>query len=73
MLDDYSRYIISWGLTNFISTEDVKVALESVIAQTGVGDVKVRRKPRLLSDSAPYSLSKDLRQYLEDKEINPIK
>jgi putative transposase len=70
VLDDYSRYIISWDLTDSMSTEDVKTPLERTIAKTGVDDVKVRHKPRLLSYNGPCYLSKDLKQYLEGKEID---
>ena len=73
VLDDYSRYIISWDLTDTMSAEDVKTTLESAVALTGVDDVRVRHKPRLLSDNGPCYLSKDLRQYLEGKEIDHIR
>ncbi len=73
VLDDYSRFIISWDLTATMTAEDVKTTLERAIAKTGVEQVKVRHKPRLLSDNGPCYLSKDLRHYLENRGIDHIR
>ncbi len=65
VLDDYSRYIISWKLTKAMATDDVKKVLDDAIARTGVDGVKVRHRPRLLSDNGPCNLSAELRYYLD--------
>lgn len=70
VLDDYSRYIISWKLTESMTAEDVKDTLDLAIAKTGVDKVKVKHKPRLLSDNGPSYLSKDLKEYLDQKQMD---
>ena len=39
------------------------------VTKTGGSDVKVRHKPRLLSDNGPCYISGDLKQYLEEQDI----
>ena len=43
------------------------------LKKTGVDQVKVRLKPRLLSDNGPCYISKDLKDYLDSKEIAYIR
>ena len=69
ILDDFSRYIIAWKLTQTMSADDVKDTLEMAIKVSGVDKVKLRHKPRLLSDNGACYVSKDLQIYLEDKDI----
>lgn len=57
VLDDFSRYIIAWDLTTNMAAEDVKLTLDQAIAKTGVSKVKVKHKPRLLSDNGPCYVS----------------
>ena len=67
VLDDYSRYIIAWSLRSSMSTEDVTATLDQALVATGVEQVKVRHRPRLLSDNGPCYVSRDLQEYLEEK------
>ncbi|BEQ13148.1 transposase [Desulfoferula mesophila] len=69
ILDDYSRYIIAWLLTSTMSAEDVKNTLDLAITKTGITGVKVRHRPRLLSDNGPCYLAGDLKQYLDQHGI----
>jgi len=69
VLDDYSRYILSWKLTTTMSADDVKLTLDDAIEQTGVAQVMVKHRPRLLSDNGPCYLSKELREYLDEQKI----
>lgn len=69
VLDDYSRYIISWKLTQTMSADDVKLTLDDAITTTGVQSVKVKHKPRLLSDNGPCYLSSELKDYLKKHEM----
>lgn len=66
VLDDYSRYIITWKLYRGMAAEDVKDLLDRAVGATGAMDVPVRHRPRLLSDNGPCYISKELRQYLAD-------
>jgi putative transposase len=52
-----------------MSADDVKVTLDDALAKTGIDQVKVRHRPRLLSDNGPCYISKDLAEYLEEKEM----
>jgi len=69
VLDDYSRYIISWKLTTTMSADDVKLTLDDAIEKTGVDQVMVKHRPRLLSDNGPCYLSKELKEYLADQKM----
>ena len=70
ILDDFSRYIIAWKLTQTMSADDVKDTLEMAIKVSGVDKVKLRHKPRLLSDNGACYVSRDLQVYLENREIS---
>ena len=69
VLDDYSRYIVSWKLRTSMAAEDVKATLDAALAKTDVDQVKVRHRPRLLSDNGPCYISKELSEYLADREM----
>ena len=70
VMDDYSRMILSWKLCSTMSGQDVKQTLDVAIQRTGVHDARVVSRPRLLSDNGPAYLSKNLRQYLKDHEMD---
>ena len=69
ILDDYSRYIVAWKLTKSMSAVDVKDTLDLAIQKSGIDNVKVRHRPRLLSDNGPCYLARDLQDYLAEKEM----
>lgn len=69
VMDDYSRYILAWKLFTSMSTGDVKETLDMAVEKTGVTQVHVRHRPRLLSDNGPCYLSQDLKEYLNEKGI----
>jgi putative transposase len=69
VLDDYSRYIISWKLTTSMSADDVKLTLDEAIERTGADQVVVKHRPRLLSDNGPCYLSKELKEYLNKQKM----
>jgi putative transposase len=69
VLDDYSRYILSWRLCSSMTAADVKATVEDAIEFTGVEHARVVNRPRLLSDNGPCYLSGELREYLEGRGI----
>jgi len=69
VLDDFSRYIISWRLTTNMAAEDVTGTLDDALKKTGVEQVKVVHRPRLLSDNGPCYISKELAEYLDTKDM----
>ena len=70
ILDDYSRYILSWKLFTTMNASDVQETLDLAIENTGVDQVKVKHKPRLLSDNGPCYISQELKDYLNDKQMD---
>ena len=70
VLDDYSRYIISWKLTTTMAADDVKLTLDDAISKTGTDQVIVKHRPRLLSDNGPCYLSRDLKHYLKQQQMD---
>ena len=67
ILDDYSRYIITWKLCTGMAASDVQDTLNQALEETGLDQANVVHRPRLLSDNGPCYISKDLAEYLEDK------
>jgi len=66
VLDDYSRYIVAWRLCTNMSATDVSDTLDDALSFTGLDSVKVKHKPRLLSDNGPCYISGELSDYLEE-------
>jgi transposase InsO family protein len=73
VLDDYSRYIISFKLFTSMSSGDVKETLDAAIAKTGITGIKVKYKPRLLSDNGPCYISGELKHYLQKHSITHVR
>jgi putative transposase len=69
VLDDYSRFIVSWRLCTTMSASDVSDTLDDALQFTGLDQVKVKHKPRLLSDNGPSYISADLADYLKDNDM----
>ena len=67
VLDDYSRYIISWKLCTNMRAEDVTDTLELALQASGCDHIHVVHKPRLLSDNGSSYVSGDLAEWLQDK------
>ena len=67
ILDDYSRYIISWKLCTNMRTQDVTDTLDLALAASGCGQVHVVHKPRLLSDNGSSYVSGELADWLQGK------
>jgi len=66
VLDDFSRYIVAWTLSPTMGADDVQNTLDQALAITGIDRVRVRHRPRLLSDNGPAYISKALAEYLSD-------
>jgi putative transposase len=67
VLDDFSRYIIAWKLSSTMAATDVKETLDQALAVTGVDQIHVKHRPRLLSDNGPAYVSGELREYLGER------
>jgi len=66
VLDDFSRYIIAWKLCTTMTATDVTATLEIALEAAGLDTVKVRHRPRLLSDNGPSYVSGELADWLQD-------
>ena len=69
VLDDYARYIIAWMLRTSMQAVDVMETLGLARAKTGIDQVRVVHRPRLLSDNGPCYVSGELTDYLETHKI----
>ena len=72
VLDDYSRYIIAWKLSPTMGHTDVEDTLKVAIELTGVKSIKVKHRPRLLSDNGPAYLSGELRAFMKEHKMRHI-
>ena len=69
VLDDYSRYILTWKLSATMAATDVQVTFELALARARLDRVRVRHRPWLLSDNGPCCLSGELRRFLECRQM----
>jgi len=67
VMDDFSRFIVAHRLGPTMASTDVTETLDEALALTGVQSVHVRHRPRLLSDNGPAYVSKELREYLDER------
>jgi len=73
IMDDYSRYIISWKLFSSMTADDVKQTLDLAVEKTGVDKINVRHRPRLLSDNGACYISGELKKYLDEHSIGHVR
>lgn len=73
VLDDYSRYILSWRLAPTMAATDVQETLDLAFAKTNLTHIKVRHRPRLLSDNGPAFIADDLKKYLNHYHMQHIR
>ena len=64
ILDDYSRYIITWELCRTMRSDDLERVVSKVLDLTGLG---IDQRPRLLSDNGSCYVSGDLKEFLDQK------
>ena len=65
ILDDYSRYIISWKLCSTMKSSDVTDTIDLALEASGCNDN--HQKPRLLSDNGASYISENFADWLKDK------
>ena len=70
VLDDYSRYIITWELCKNMETDDAKRSIEEAITETGVNKDNM---PRLLTDNGASYISNEFNNYLTDKNMGHVR
>ena len=73
VLDDFSRYVIAWKLCTTMAASDVTDTLELALTASGCNEVRVRHRPRLLSDNGPSYIAGELVQWLAKNTIEHIR
>jgi len=73
VLDDFSRYIISWKLCSNMKTGDVTDTLNMALEASGCDQVNVIHKPRLLSDNGSSYISEGLADYIKDNGMSHVR
>jgi transposase InsO family protein len=69
VLDDFSRFILAWKLCSTMTATDVADTLTLALRSSGLERVRVRHRPRLLSDNGPSYLSGQLASWLAEHEM----
>ena len=72
ILDDYSRFILACRLSTNMAAGDVEETLQMALNEVDVTRVKVKHRPRLLSDNGPAFLSQALKEYLKQYRLQHI-
>lgn len=70
VLDDYSRFIVTWKLCSNMKAEDVTNTLDEALRVT---NLPKERRPRLLSDNGSCYIAKELESYIEDKNMTHVR
>jgi putative transposase len=73
VLDDFSRYIVAWKLCTTMKAEDVTDTLELALQASGLDQVNVAHRPRLLSDNGPCFVSAELAAWLDKQDVPHIR
>ncbi len=70
ILDDYSRFIVSWELCSSMKAGDVKSTLDKALSTV---EVSYDNPPKLLSDNGSCYISHELAEYLQERNIHHIR
>jgi transposase InsO family protein len=73
VLDDYSRYIVAWKLCATMKAQDVTATLDLALAASGLDQVTVVQRPRLLSDNGSSYVASDLAEWLQKKKMEHVR
>lgn len=64
VMDDYSRFILSWKLQKDMSANSLIEVIQEAVDATGMTEVPVEDRTRLLSDNGAGYISRAFRDYL---------
>ena len=73
VLDDFSRYMVTWMLCATMCAKDVTDKLDQALGASGLDHVNVVHRPRLLSDNGSSYSSGHLAEWLEDKGMEHVR
>ena len=69
VMDDFSRFILAWKLQEDMTTDSLIEVVQEAIDATGMDDVPVQERTKLLSDNGSGYVSRAFREYLEQVGI----
>jgi putative transposase len=72
VMDDYSRFILGWKLQEDMSANSLIEVVQAAVDVTGMTDVPVENRTRLLSDNGAGYVSRAFRDYLNLVRIRHI-
>ena len=64
-MDDYSRFILSWRLQVDMTSPSLIDVVQDAVDRTGMTDVQVQDRTRLLSDNGSGYISKAFEEYVQ--------
>ena len=65
VMDDFSRFILAWKLQIDMTAASLIDVVQDAVDVTGMTDVPVEDRTRLLSDNGPGYISRSFREYLQ--------
>jgi putative transposase len=65
VMDDYSRFILAWKLQKDMSANSLIGVVQEAVDATGMTDVPVEDRTKLLSDNGAGYISRSFRDYLQ--------
>ena len=65
VMDNYSRFILAWKLQIDMTAASLIDVVQDAVDVTGMTDVPVEDRTRLLSDNGPGYISRSFREYLQ--------
>ncbi len=69
VMDDFSRYIITWELCKNMETDDAKRVVGVAIQEAGIDEAE---RPRLLTDNGSCFISKEFKKFIEDEDVGHV-
>jgi putative transposase len=73
VLDDFSRFIVAWKLCATMKAQDVTATLDLALAASGLDQMTVVHRPRLLSDNGASYVAEDLAQWLDQQKMEHVR
>ena len=70
VMDDYSRYIISWELCKNMESNDAKRVIGQALDKTILSE---ENRPRLLSDNGSCYVSSEFKKFISDEKMGHVR